>query len=61
MVNQKCDGIPAFHDKMSLQSKLTWDLGILMKHENFGLKVTYINWDINRDDLFNDVGDHITY
>ena len=51
MVNQKCEGIPAFHDKMSLQSKLTtWDLGIMMKHENFGLEITYIKG----DDLFND-------
>ena len=47
---------------MSVHSMLTtWDLGIMMEDENFGLKVTYINWDINRDDLFNDVGDHITY
>ena len=47
---------------MSVQSMLTtWDLGIMMEDENFGLKVTYINWDINQDDLFNDVGDHITY
>ena len=52
MVNQKCEGIPVFHDMMSLQSKLTtWDLGIMMKHENFGLKVTYIKG----DDLFNDI------
>ena len=40
---------------MSLQSKLTtWDLGIMMKHENFGLKVTYIKG----DDLVNDVRGH---
>ena len=58
MVNQKCEGIPAFHDKMSVQSMLAkWDLGIMIQYENFGLKVTLING----DELFNDVGEHITY
>ena len=60
MVNQKCVGIPAFQGKMSesYQSMLaTWDLGIMMEHEKFGLKVAHING----DDLFNDVCVHITY
>ena len=58
MVNQKREGIPAFQDKRLVQSKLAiWDLGIMMEHENFGLKVTLING----DELFNDVGEHITY
>ena len=35
----------------------TWGFGIMMEHENFGLKVTHINGDY----LFNDVSDHITY
>ena len=62
MVNQKCVGIPAFQGKMSesYQSKLaTWDLGIMMERENFGLffKVAHING----DDSINDVGGPITY
>ena len=58
MVNQKCEGISAFQDKRSVQSKLAiWDLGIIMGHEKFGLKVAHING----DDLFNDVCVHITY
>ena len=60
MVNQKCVGIPAFQGKMSesYQSMLAkWDLGIMIQYENFGLKVTCING----DELFNDVGEHITY
>ena len=55
MVNQKREGIPAFQDKRSVQSKLAiWDLGIMMEHENFGLKVT--NNYVNRI-----VGDHSSY
>ena len=60
MVNQKCVGIPAFQGKMSesYQSMLaTWDLGIMMEHEDFGLEVT--NYD--GDGLINGVGHHITY
>ena len=59
MVNQKCEGIPAFNDKtVQVQPMLVkWDLGIMIQYENFGLKVTLIN----RDELFNDVGEHITY
>ena len=60
MVNQKCVGIAAFQGKMSesYQSMLaTWDLGIMMEHENFGLKVAHING----DDSINDVGGPITY
>ena len=65
MVNQKCVGIPAFQGKTSFQSMLaTRDLGIMMEHENFDLKVTHINGDVLTGDMvtnFNDVGDHITY
>ena len=58
MANQKSEGIPAFQGKMSVQSMLAKsDLGIMIQNKNFGLKVTFING----DELFNDVGEHITY
>ena len=45
----KCEGIPVFQGKMSVQSMLaTWDFGIMMEHENFGflphlsMEMTYL-------------------
>ena len=47
------------HLKMkSVQSMLaTWDLGIMIEHENFGLDVN----NSDGDGLINGVRDHITY
>ena len=48
-----------YQNKMkSVQSMLaTWDLGIMIEHENFGLEVT----NDDGDGLINGVGDQITY
>ena len=49
----------SYQKKMkSVQSMLaTWDLGIMIEHENFCLEVTYDD----EDGLIDGVGDQITY